>query len=119
MADERKIQSAILCQNTEKTVSLLDLPVSITLAQGTLELPCTNQIYSSSPLQESYPSTEPKSERARTNVLQTKGDTDLDFPETLLRQALVDVTQRIRGDWCLQRKISPFALDRQSKVPLS
>lgn len=110
--------SAVLYQNAEKTVTLLDIPTSVSLAQGTAEHPCTNRIYSLHPPQAPYPSIEPKSENARANVLQTKRDPDVDFPEVLLHQALVGIAEYANGDWCLQRKISPLAVQRRSKVSL-
>lgn len=112
--------SAILYQNTNKTVTLLDIPKSISLAQSTPEHPANDQqIYSSQPLQAPYPSTEPRSQRAKANVLRSKAPSDtneLGFSETCLRQALVEIAENGEGRWCLERKISPFAVERQSDV---
>lgn len=119
MADVRQTQfvTAILYQNSEHTVTLLDIPRSIALAQGTPEGLPTVQKYSSQPLEAPYPSTEPKSEKAKANVLQRKGssDTTLHFPETTLRQALAEIAEHYDDDWCLPRKISPFAVKRNKK----
>ena len=102
--------SAILYQNVDSTIVLLDVPRSISLAQGTLDYACTGQIYSSPPLEAPYPSTEPKSGKAKAKILRTKVpvDSDLEFPLPLLYQALEEIDSHWRGGWCLMRKVSPF-----------
>lgn len=100
-------QSAILYQNLDKTVTLLDIPRSISLAQGTPTYANTRAIYSSTPLNAPYPSTEPKTEAARTNVIRIMGPSIVEFPETLLWEALEVVGKNHDGDWCLPRQISP------------
>ena len=110
MADNGSPSSAILYQNVDSTIVLLDIPRSISLAQGTLDYACTGQIYSSPPLEAPYPSTEPKSGKAKANILRTKVPIDpaLQFPTTLIYQALAEIDDHRRGEWCLMRKISPF-----------
>lgn len=117
MANNGSPSSAILYQNVDSTVVLLDIPRSISLAQGTLDYACTGQIYSSPPLEAPYPSTEPKSAKAKANILWTKvsTDSDLEFPKTLLYQALEEIDHHWRGGWCLMRKISPFVTAGRSK----
>ena len=96
---------------------LLDVPKSISLAQGTLDHACTNQIYSTPPLEAPYPSTEPKSAKAEANILRTKVpiDSDFEFPTILLYQALEEINHHWQGGWCLMRKISPFVTASRSK----
>ena len=117
MADNGSPSSAILYQNVDNTIVLLDVPRSISLAQGNLESACNGQIYSSPPLEAPYPSTEPKSGKAKANILRTKGpiDFDLEFPTPLLYQALEEIAHHWRGGWCLMRKISPFVTAGRSK----
>ncbi len=117
MADNGSPSSAVLYQNVDCTVVLLDVPRSISLAQGTLDYACTGQIYSSQPPEVPYPSTEPKSGKARANILRTKIpiDSDLEFPTNLLYQALEEIGHHWRGEWCSMRKISPFVTVGQSK----
>lgn len=109
----------ILYQNPTKTVTLLDIPTSIAHAQSTIDHPCNDQIYASSPPQTPYPSTEPKTERAKANALPTKpvSDADVEFQEALLQQGLKEVAKNchLADDWCLPRKTSPFIPERQSK----
>ncbi|MCJ1426434.1 hypothetical protein MMC29_004337 [Sticta canariensis] len=104
--------SAILYQNPERTITLLDIPKSISLAtQGT----STNNgrgIYSAAPPQVPYSSTEPKSEKAKANVMRVMGSsktTPVRFPATLLQNALAEVNKIYCGPWCLPRRIAPFA----------
>ena len=112
-------RTPILYQNPSKTLTLLDIPTSIAQAQGTIDQPCNDHIYASPPLQMPYPSTEPKNEKARRNVLRTKHtyDSDVGFPQALLQQGLRDVAEHWGSgrDWCLPRRISPFIPKRQSK----
>lgn len=117
MADQKSPMAAILYQNIVKTVTLLDIPRSISLAQGTHENPCTHQLHSSQPLQDPYPSVEPKSKKAKVKVLQTKpaSEPHYQFPEILLRQARREIAENWDGEWCLERKLSPSATVRQGK----
>ena len=117
MADNESPSSAILYRNVDSTIVLLDLPKSISLAQGTLDHPCPGHIYSSPALEAPYPSTEPKSEKAKANVLRTNVpvDSNLEFPTTLLHQALEEISHHWGGRWCLMRKISTSVTAGRSK----
>ena len=112
-------RTPILYQNPSKTLTLLDIPTSIAQAQGTIDHPGNDHIYASPPLQIPYPSTEPKSEKAKFNVLrmQQTSDADVGFPSASLQQGLRDVAEHWGSgrDWCLPRKISPFIPKGQSK----
>ena len=117
MADQDYLTAAFLYQNTAKTVTLLDIPRSISLAQGTCLDPCTHQLHSLQPLQEPFPSTEPKSEKAKANVLQAESASKppYQFPEILLRHALRDIAENWDGEWCIERAVSPSLKVRQGK----
>ena len=118
MDDRVPIRTPILYQNLTKTLTLFDIPTSIAHAQGTIDHPCNDQIYASPPLRTPYPSTEPKTEKAKLNVLRTKpfSDVDVQFPTILLQQGLRDVAENWHlEDWCLPRKISPLSPERRSK----
>ena len=119
MAEQTTSPTPILYQNASQNVSLLDIPRSIAHAQGTIDHPCSDQIYASPPLQEPYPSTEPKSEKAKINVLRTKRPSDANSAslEALLQQGLREVAEYLdtRGAWCLPRKVSPLVSERQGK----
>lgn len=113
--------TAILYQNPEKTVTLFDIPTSISLAaQGptppmaAADDPMANNgrvIYSVAPPQAPYPSTEPKSEKAKANVMRIMGSsrtTSVHFPPNLLQDALEKVMKGHHGSWCLPRRIAPW-----------
>ena len=119
MANQTSTPTPILYQNPTKTLTLFDIPTSIAHAQGTIDHPCNDQLYASPPLQVPYPSTEPKTERAKANVLRAKppSDADADALEALLRQGLREVAEHWHSgdDWCLPRKVSPLISEGQSK----
>ncbi|KAF6229285.1 hypothetical protein HO133_007401 [Letharia lupina] len=119
MAEQISTPTPILYQNPTKTLTLLDIPTSIAHAQGSVDHPCNDQIYASPPLQTPYPSTEPKTEKAKANVLRTKtpSDTDVGFPDALLQQALREVAEHwpLEEDWSLPRKITSLVSERQSR----
>lgn len=100
-------QSAILYQSPSETVTLLDIPLSISLAQGTPSHPHREQIFSSEPLQLPYPSTEPKSQKARDNAMRTMaGSAACAFPTKLLHDALEEIRANYPGEkWCLPRQV--------------
>lgn len=102
-------QTAILYQNLSKTVTLLDIPQSISLSQGTLMHPNQSlKIISTPPLQNPFPSLEPKSEAARAKVIRTIGpNIETGFPSSLLHEALEEIkeTFKVKGDWCLPRQL--------------
>lgn len=113
MASSKEVQSAILYQNPEKTITLLDIPKSISQAQGTFASPCTKTIYSSPPLEAPYPSTEPKSEAAKANVMHRMETNLAEYPEVFLLQALDEIKTNYDGEWCLPRQVSPHTSIRQ------
>ena len=115
MTNLESMQSAILYKNPEKTIILLDIPRSISLAQATPTQENTRTIYSSLPPNEPYPSTEPKRESARANVVRIMGPSVAEFPENLLREALEEVGKKHCGDWCMPRRISPVVSDRRGR----
>ena len=119
MAEYISTATPILWQNPSKTVTLLDIPTSIAHAQGTIDHPCSDQIYASPPLQTPYPSAEPKTEKAKLKVLRTNPplDAHVEFPKVLLLQGLREVAEhwQLENNWCLPRKISPSIPKRQSQ----
>lgn len=108
-------KTAILYQNDTQTITLMDIPKSISLGQGTSHQSGDEIIYSSSPLKAPYESTEPKSIKARANVLQMRRATDVGFPEDLLNQAIERIAEAWKGEWCLERMISPLTKVQEPK----
>ncbi len=108
--------TAILYQNAAQTITLIDIPRSISLAQGTPDSPHTKSLYCSPPPKKPYASTEPKSEKARANVLRMTEQTNDVFLGDFLRQALDEIGRTWKSDWCLQRIISPFKQPRHNET---
>lgn len=111
--------TAILYQNPSKTVTLLDIPQSISLSQGTLMHPNQSlKISSTPPLQTPFQSLEPKSEAARAKVIRALGpNIEIGFPSSLLHEALEEIKEnfRVKGDWCLPRYLSKRLLESAEK----
>ena len=96
----------ILYQNAQKTVTLIDLPSSIALAQGLLGYaPPTDTLLSSTPLKEPYPSTEPKSESALANVLKRQAFNRPENYQDFIANGLQEIRGNHHGDWCKPRRI--------------
>ncbi|KAF1995847.1 MT-A70-domain-containing protein [Amniculicola lignicola CBS 123094] len=93
--------SAILYQNAERDITLVDIPRSI--AQGR-----PDTLLSSEALEEPFVSTiEPKTEKAKSELLRW---ISLDLHKNykaIIEQALPQIHQHVSGDWCLSRKILP------------
>lgn len=111
--------TAILYQNPSKTVTLLDIPQSISLSQGTLMHPNQSlKIFSTPPLQTPFPSLEPKSEAARAKVIRAMGpNIEIGFPSILLHEALEEIKEnfKVTEDWCLPRHLSKILLESAQK----
>ncbi|MCJ1477675.1 hypothetical protein MMC13_006348 [Lambiella insularis] len=113
------VKSAILYQNEEKTVTLIDIPTSITLAQVLAPQSPDRTILSYPPVQEPYPSTEPKSEAARARVLSRLGPLEQIYDySTFIRNGLQEIRQAHQSRWCVLRQISPHVspLRRKRKI---
>jgi N6-adenosine-specific RNA methylase IME4 len=108
--------SAILYQNEEKTITLIDIPASITLAQVIPGQTPTRILLSTPPREEPYQSIEPKSEKARAHVIDRMGSgNETCHYADLTREGLLKVKQNYHSDWCLPRHLLPFTPGRQGK----
>ncbi|KAL9116332.1 MAG: hypothetical protein Q9187_007145 [Circinaria calcarea] len=116
MAGPQVPNSAILYQNAEKSITLIDLPTSISQGQGLRgqALP-SRTLLSSEPLREPYHSTEPKGETAKANVMARLGSYDHRIYRDLVCNGLRDITEHHWGHWCLPRQLSPMAQVRRGK----
>jgi len=96
--------SPILWQNTDHTVTLIDIARSIESAQGTLQQQCNDHLLSVQPLEAPFPSNEPKSEGARAKLASNSVDQKLHRGYAYaLNDALKQVREHYEGDWCLAR----------------
>ncbi|MCJ1296081.1 hypothetical protein MMC34_007646 [Xylographa carneopallida] len=114
--DYRTRNAAILYQNEEKTVTLIDIPLSISLAQ-VLPGQCCDRILLSTPaLEKPYPSTEPKSCAARAKVLSQIGPTEdaYDYAD-FIRKGLQEIRDSHKTSWCLPRKVRSVAPSPRKK----
>jgi N6-adenosine-specific RNA methylase IME4 len=113
------LKSSILYQNASKTVTLIDIPTSITHAQGLTEASkFPRRLLSTQPLRELFSSPEPKSEKARENLLK-KGSIDYVTGEVyvgLIEDALKEVSEQFEGSWCLERSLIPGVNGRKRKA---
>lgn len=95
--------SHILWQNAGKTVTLIDIPRSIVEAQG-FNSPAEHNLLSSNPREIPYPSSEPKSAKARAKLV---GNTVDDEVHIAYRELLIEALQEVKRchseDWCLPR----------------
>lgn len=95
------MSSCILYQNPSATVTLLDIPRSIELAQGFSSNLASARLLSSKPLEYPYPSVEPRSVKARANL------SNFSLEELLLQKHLEFVLHELKGGheglWCLPR----------------
>ncbi|KAL8709054.1 MAG: hypothetical protein Q9225_007511 [Loekoesia sp. 1 TL-2023] len=100
---------SILYQTEDKTTTLVDIPSSISEAQGTPDNPCMDMLWSPPPLEKPYPSIEPNSHKAKQKVQASLHLGDLiqsTFPQDLLVQGLADIRAACAGRFCAKRKFA-------------
>jgi len=109
------LRSAVLYQNEERTITLIDIPSSISLGQLLPGQPLKQILLSSPPLESPYPSTEPKSDATRAKVVSQMGPTEdnYDYSE-IIRKGLQEIREQHRGNWCLARQLSPLVTARRN-----
>ncbi|KAL3426882.1 MT-a70 family protein [Phlyctema vagabunda] len=92
------MDSSILYQNGDHSVTLIDIPRSIESAQGYVN---ARRLVSSQPLEQPYPSVEPKSAKAIASFGEVSvGDLLL---SKRLHFALEEIKEAHRGPWYIQR----------------
>ncbi|MCJ1385596.1 hypothetical protein MMC17_008719 [Xylographa soralifera] len=109
-------KTAILYQNEQKTVTLIDIPLSISLAQVLPGQPCDRRLLSTPPLEEPYPSTEPKSCAARARVMSRMGPAEdaYDYAD-FIQKGLQEIRDSHKASWCLPRKVRSVARSPRKK----
>ena len=96
---------SIIYQNNERTVTLLDIPTSIAVAQGGNSNIVRKTIYSCEPLQNPFRDNEPKSIKAKEQSDLRAADSGLDsIHASVIGDALTEVRSRHHGAWCLPRR---------------
>ncbi|KAF2495972.1 MT-A70-domain-containing protein [Lophium mytilinum] len=91
----------ILYQNEARDITLIDIPLSISTAQGISD----DTLLSSSPIVEPFPVNDPKSEAAKANVGKQYDEELHAIYAELVNKALAEIKMTIRGDWCSPRKV--------------
>ncbi|TVY84688.1 Methyltransferase-like protein [Lachnellula suecica] len=101
--------SCILYQDDESSVTLLDIPRSIELIQGD----STKKIISSRPLEQPYPSVEPKTAKARAKI----GEVPLEdlLLQKHLQLALDGLKETYHGVWCLPRVTAEAGIEKSRR----
>ena len=108
MAHVMHLSGSILYQNKAQTVTLIDIPLSISLSQGTPDHPSTHLLYSAPPLEKPHPSLEPRSIKAKQRVQERLSDPALtlpSFPSDWLSQGLAAIRAERPQPFCLERRI--------------
>ncbi|KUJ06767.1 MT-A70-domain-containing protein [Mollisia scopiformis] len=102
--------SCILYQNSDASISIIDIPSSIKFAQ--VSPTSSRRLLSSEPLTKPFPSVEPKSRKAKENL----GETSLDtlFLSKHLQFVLEELKAEYHGEWCLSRAV----LSQSSEISL-
>ncbi|KAI4277572.1 MAG: hypothetical protein LQ337_001645 [Flavoplaca oasis] len=119
MAHVMEPSSSILYQNQARTVTLIDIPLSISLSQGTPEYPCTDLLYSDRPVEHPHPSIEPRSVKAKQRVQERLPNPLPPFPRDLITQGLAEIRARRPQTFCSERRINQIRLPchKEDQVP--
>lgn len=98
----------ILHINIDRSVALIDIPTSISAAQGTEECPASDELTSCEPLQEPFAIVnEPRSDSGKESALKNTVDEETHYIyRELIDNALREIRQFVPGDWCLPRRIT-------------
>jgi N6-adenosine-specific RNA methylase IME4 len=113
-------QNSTLWQSDNKDVFLIDIPRSISYAQGTSEHPCRQLLLSTKPLEEPYPTNEPKSAAARAKLVNNTVEAGLHAEYALLlSDALAKAKSAYNGPWCVSRHFVEVPATKGKKRKLS
>ena len=100
------IMQSILYQNAECSITLVDIPTSIAAAQGAWYCRATDILLSSEPLEEPFPSHDPKTPTAAAKITKNTVDEELHLIyKSIIEKALAEIRQNVHGTWCLTRKL--------------
>jgi N6-adenosine-specific RNA methylase IME4 len=92
--------TAILFQNADCDVTLIDIPKSIAIAQGR-----SDTLLSTTPLEAPYQlHEEPKTSKAKKNQSSHITDLHIEY-RSMIHAALAEIRSHVSGPWCLSRKL--------------
>jgi len=113
-------QISTLWQSHDGDVFLIDVPHSISSAQGTSNHPVQDILLSTKPLEEPYPTHEPKSPAARAKSVNNTVDADLhEQYAAILADAVAKVKTAYTGPLCLPRPFVEVPAVKGKKRKLS
>ncbi|WPH04653.1 Hypothetical protein R9X50_00754600 [Acrodontium crateriforme] len=96
--------SPVLWQNREQTVTLIDIPQSTSVGQGTDEFPFNHVLLSTEPLKSPYESNEPKADAAKAKLETNSVHEDIHSNyEKLITSSLAEIRSGYQGTWCSPR----------------
>jgi N6-adenosine-specific RNA methylase IME4 len=96
--------NSIIWQSGEENITLIDIPSSISLAQGTSEQPCHDLLLSTRAQVETYKTNEPKSAVARSRLSGNTVDAEShQVYAELLEDAVSAIKAAYDGLWCQPR----------------
>ncbi|KAL9096853.1 MAG: hypothetical protein Q9165_000817 [Trypethelium subeluteriae] len=120
MAPQRSMMKrSIIYQNDAQTITLLDIPASISEAQGASTQSSGKMICSCEPLEEPLHDNEPKSTTARKQLELQSVDSNLhSIYASLINDALAEIRSKHLGIWCLprRRRLSRLGAERKRKA---
>jgi N6-adenosine-specific RNA methylase IME4 len=104
MAPRSTLRSSILYQNTDRTITLIDIPTSIAVAQGRSDI-----LLSTSPLEAPIePNADYRTKSKKTNANKaheaSDGTQHAEY-KALIQQGLAEIRRHVSGDWCTPRKL--------------
>jgi N6-adenosine-specific RNA methylase IME4 len=98
--------SSILYGNPSSSILVMDIPLSIALAQVGEKGGFLRRPLSCPPLTESYPSNEPKSDAARAKLQCSEEEVRISQTiQKLIYDALSEIRAGYEGDWCTSRYV--------------
>ncbi|KAF2761777.1 MT-A70-domain-containing protein [Pseudovirgaria hyperparasitica] len=104
-----KSSDPIIYRSSELNVFLIDIPGSISSAQGSNTCPAIDSVLSCAPLETPYIiKNEPKTAKAITQMQGTAFDVEIHkIYKACIKNALQDIKDHVEGAWCLPRRSSP------------
>jgi hypothetical protein len=96
-------RTAILYQNDDCNITLIDIPISIVAAQGLMD---PDTLLSTAPLEEPFAIThEPKTKKKQEKLAETASNPLHTEYKATIEMALATIRANVPGSWCLPRKL--------------
>lgn len=113
-------QSHIIWQSADQDITLIDIPASISSAQGREDGPVSDSLLSTKPQEQPYQTNEPKSAAARAKLVNNTVDSELhEEYANILGDALARIKEVHDRPWCLPRRFSDAPVKDGNKRSLN